>query len=339
LSIEYYQAAFLYFHQQLEERHFSLATPPEIRPAFWSLIPGTNYGPIPGQDLVRQYARRVEKCLAERLGRHCLAYWLHVVRRLKVSYPEAHPTTVVLLRASFEAAARKYARSGYCDSIAPSDSVPQEAILNGEMVRHLPSSFVQRILSANQLVLTKFDADALEDFYRCEQLAYELWRCAACLRILGKGAHLSIVGHPKWFADARTPELDEAVGRFDNRYRHFDHTLVGTTFASSENRDGYCLMPSLNVNDVSGAEVLRVLKVDVESPVGQFSPNYLGTPVDLRRVDVRASASGRAPGRYSVLLEQPCVDLPHESSPLRPLCSFVGVPSTAGLPRSRPWPS
>lgn len=77
----------------------------------------------------------------------------------------------------------------------------------------MPRNHGQR-RSGTRLVLANFGKEELLEFYRFEQLAFEVWRGAAVMRALGKGAPLRVFDNNElFFADDRSEQLNALIDR------------------------------------------------------------------------------------------------------------------------------
>lgn len=82
LFLEYYQPAFVLFHQDLEKMGYDAFTPHEIARSFWNVVPPGEYHPLNAKPLLEKYLEVLEARLAEALGHHSIAYWLRSYRRV-----------------------------------------------------------------------------------------------------------------------------------------------------------------------------------------------------------------------------------------------------------------
>jgi hypothetical protein len=253
MYLDYHIVPFAKFHYDLEVSGFSHG-PHSARAEFWSLVPPGQYAPGRGRELVLTYLNSVEARLAAMISNNSITYYLHVYRRLAPFSigTDKRGMTVALIRATLEAAIQKYALPGLCGRIAISTEVPAEAILRGFLFRD------QRLwevcgptFQQPQLVLTEFGAPELAEFYLAEKLAFEVWKCSAVLRALGKSAPLRVFGSGEYFADDRSSELNDLIEIYDNRDRFGDVSATGTVFPSPEDlrsSRGIVLLPVYNVD-------------------------------------------------------------------------------------------
>jgi len=134
-----------------------------------------------------------------------------------------------------------------------------------------------------QLVLTKFGFDQLKQLYFCEKLAYEIWRCGAALRILGKGAALIVdQGFPAYFFDERGDELNRLVRVYDDRRGVFSASATGTVFPLDAGAEGPVVLPMFNVEHKSGKDIRRLFERLGIGFVYDAATNFLWAPFNLR---------------------------------------------------------
>src|SRR5262249_30752786 len=81
-----------------------------------------------------------------------------------------------------------------------------------------------------QLVLTKFGLEEYLEFNDVQKLCFEIWRCGATMRMLGKEAPLFVQDHPVDFFDGRSEDLDRLVKIYDMRENPFGSSATGTVF-------------------------------------------------------------------------------------------------------------
>jgi len=244
------------------------------------IAPG-HYQPDIGAEFVRRYAGHVERELARRLAPQSIAYWLHVYRRIAPTYPEAKPKTVGIIRATVEAAVQKYAQFGLCNRIGRSNETAPESILGGDLARPEFAPLLAGVQRNPQLVLTDFGLDELRECYEIEALGFEMWRCGATLRILGKGAPLVVTGAPPYFHDDRTDDLHRLVTSYDERHLGgFGASATGVVIPVGKPGT---LLPFYNVDRERASTFASFFAaVSGWEPPSEFEFNFLWTPFDLR---------------------------------------------------------
>jgi hypothetical protein len=235
--MDYYQLAFAWLHTQLPS---NLTDIHEMRASFWNLVPDGRYDPVSAQDLVRSYALAVEARLADEIKKHSIAFWLHVYRRLSPHSIGADRTkaTTMIVRQILEASFQKYGLTADCLGIGWSDDLKDEEVLSGVPEEYKAPYIIKQYLAGpRQHLLRNFGISELIQFYECEKLAYELWRCGATLRITSKGAPLVVDDtNEACFFDDRSPELNELVTNYDNRGNLFVASATATVFGSDSKK-------------------------------------------------------------------------------------------------------
>ena len=239
---------------------YSVEEPHRIRNDFWSVVPPGLYDPMRGRDLVEAYLKRVERELQSVMSPQSVGYWLHLYRRIGIGPAGRNdePATVANVRSTFEAALQKYAEGDPCDRIGNSAEIESKDILDGILLSQDLKISLDAAQAFPQLVLTRFGVDEMRELYDAEKLAYEVWKCMAALRILGKGAPL-VVDHEEseLFYDDRSDELNALVMSYDSRSRDPGHSATGTVFRSKPEpgeASGYVLVPSYNMARVAAVE-------------------------------------------------------------------------------------
>jgi hypothetical protein len=191
------------------------------------------------------------------------------------------------VRQRLEVAFQKYAPQGKDRSVAWSDEVGMEQVLACIPIEYRPPEMIRAILTGpRDLVLTDFSVEDLAQLYRCEQLAYEVWRCGAVARITSNGADL-IVDHTSeaCFFDARSEELNTLVRAYDARESPFIASATATVFerTSKEVKDGGMIfLPSYNVARTEAtvyAELFSRRRIGI-SPSAKF--NFEWIPFDIK---------------------------------------------------------
>ena len=288
MILEYYQKAFALFHNEYCNRPDYFRGPHPIRNRYWQFMREGTYDLYQARQLLGQYLSVLEREMSEIIQKHSLAYWLHIYRRLfpGTAGRDEQPGTIMLTRAVLEAAIQKYAKFALCDGIALSKDVRMEDILCGLLMA--PEFEMERELimeGPNQLVLTNFSTDEFIEFYQVEKLAYEVWRAAAMLRSIGKGAKFVIENSSTRFDDERSEELNFLVVSHDERLSGaFSVSASGTVFESiGEDTTGCIFIPVYN----AGAINIDRLREGIGEFCGMtfaegFVPNFIWLPHNLR---------------------------------------------------------
>ena len=291
IIMEYYIRPFLYLHEEMA-RHATLDEAPHpIRRRFWSLVLPNTYDSSKGAELVNQYASEVQREMAAHFRRHSMAYWIHAYRRLSPMPigENTEPATVLHVRAAFEAAIQKHASIIPQDDIAMSGTTPIQEVLSGLLMN--PEFEIERNNLQNsppQLVLLKFDVGDLRELYVVEELAYEIWRSAALLRILGKGAPLIVSRSGNYATDGRTVELHRLVTNFDKRLMNAHErsaASTGAVFDSHQSGDlsGILPLPQYNVLRDAAPHLRQIAKA-ISGHELSFAgePNFVWSYFDMR---------------------------------------------------------
>lgn len=282
---DYYQVPFGWLHTQLPSSFDDAAVPPEARSSFWHLVPDGNYSPDEGRDLVLAYANALERQLADELRSHSLAYWLHVYRR---TAPEPagrsrSGTTVYLVRRTLESAFQKYAALTPQGDIGWSNEVGTEEIFPSLPEKYQMLDFLERVKSGPpQQVLIGFGLNNLVQLYRCEKLAYELWRCGSTLRLMGKGAGLVVNHfHRECFYDNRSNELDRLVVSYDSRESPAVASATGTVFTHTNSDTSRIFVARYNLTRSPATRYNEIFAHHAVKFSSDFFFNFDWVPFDL----------------------------------------------------------
>ena len=160
MAFEYYYPAFAHILRVIEQQGYSAGPSPKRR-SFWQLIPPGRYLPDKATEYLEAYLQSLETALRDALEQNSLAYWHHVYRRFAPTSigEDTNPTTVQITRAVLDAAIQKYAKTEFCNRIAPSDQVDPAKILKGLLVENGATSILEALAANPQLVLTDFGPD------------------------------------------------------------------------------------------------------------------------------------------------------------------------------------
>jgi hypothetical protein len=195
-----------------------------------------------------------------------------------------------LVRATLEAAIQKYGQFSTCSGLGFSNEVGIEKVLKGLLLASELGPFTRELVKElgkhPQLVLTDFGNEEFRELYECEKFAYQIWRCGATLRTIGKGAPLIVdPSSPLGFYDDRSDELDKLLRNYDERERTLGASATGTVYPQdlSELRgSGFILVPAYNVAGVYARELNLVFKVLGLTLVDDFKPNFIWVPLNLK---------------------------------------------------------
>jgi hypothetical protein len=278
---DYSQRAFFWLHEQLRNSGYT-SLPHRIRASFWSELPVGRYSARDGTGFVDDYLAAIEEQIRIEVSRHSLVFWLHVLRRILPSAAGENddPITNGWVRATFEAAAQKYGILADFDDIKGSHEVSIEEVLNGLLMRSEFSTEREHLQKGPQeLVLTKFDTDELRHVYETQKLCYEVWKCMAVRRALGKGAGLQVLHQEPFFHDFRTDELDSLIRSYDERKGYNPATATGTVYTPGDDNIVGLPVYNLGLQEFSNKEFLhKRLGVQLRN---KYFPNFLWVPYDL----------------------------------------------------------
>lgn len=130
---EYYNRAFLLFHESYSKTALSKEIIHPFRGRFWRQAIRGKYTWPESAELLKSYLGAVEREMATTLKQHSIAYWTHIYRRLSPGAigDDERPISVGHTRAAFEAAIQKYALPVMCSGVAPSKEVDISNVLGG----------------------------------------------------------------------------------------------------------------------------------------------------------------------------------------------------------------
>src|SRR5262249_17407866 len=177
-----------------------------------------------------------------------------------------------------------------CDRVAFSNEVSACEVLGGLLLGPEMELFREALSQHAQLVLTGFGTLEMREMYEAEKLAYEVWKCMATLRTLGKGAPLIVDENDPYFYDGRSDELDRLITNYDGRRRYPGSSASGTVFpqyaVEAGEESGYIFIPSYNVGAISSSVFepwFKSLNLEIrEITGGEFKPNFIWHPFNLR---------------------------------------------------------
>ena len=221
------------------------------RHLYWSSVSPKVYGYDEGERLVYAYLNTVTEEIERIVSSHSRMYWLHLSRRVlpDTSGNDKSHITISITRRILDAAYQKYGLDKFCDSINSASRDNISHVLDGLLLlRGYQYEKEMLLQTPGQIVLTKFNPNNYIEYFELEKLAYEVWRCGAALRIIGKGANL-VVDHKnnELFLDDRSSELDELLTNYDNRREPFLASKKGVVVTNNEDiTSGTILVPMYN---------------------------------------------------------------------------------------------
>lgn len=253
MNLDYYQRPFSVISQSIVKE--ILRQPHVKRQSFWSLIPDGEYGYIQSKQLIEAYYASVLKEIQSVISSKSKMYWLHLSRRIlpSTSGKDKSPTTVGITRRIIDGAIEKFGGEEFCEHIGITGEIKISEVFDGLLMS--PEFEFERVLLekfSNQVVLTKFNQTNMLEYYTLEKLVYEVWKCGATLRALGKGALLFVDNNDsEFFTELRTPELDFLIQNYDSRPYSFITSRKGVVL---ENKDdfvsGKLFTPVYNVSNL-----------------------------------------------------------------------------------------
>lgn len=284
--LEYHQIPFALFHKELRAQGYDSSAHHDVARSFWSVVPPGVYDPFEAKPILEKYLHVLEREISAPLTRHSIAYWLHSYRRLFPGGTGDNPAphTIAIVRGTVEAAIQKYGTLELCSGVGFTHEIDTGSVFSGLLMHPKLETLRNNLQLHNQLVLTKFDVNALRELYEIEKLAYEVWRTSAALRIVAKGAALVVDPfHPGGFYDSRSDELDELVRRYDVRHGGFGASATGTTFDPVGDSRGTLFIGRYNVNSVKISDLqpfLHSFGLELEN---DFPTNFVWAPFNFGR--------------------------------------------------------
>lgn len=288
---QYYNRPFLLLHLELEREGIDAFSIHEKRKSFWQLVPNGHYNYIEANNILKQYLKSLEKELCFIIKKNSIAYWLHLYRRIspKAMGHNKNPMTIGLVRAALEAAFQKYGKLKQCDRVGFTHEIELKDILNGLL---LSSEFdLERdIIQSRQMVLTNFGIEELKKLYTIEKIAYEIWRCMAILRAVGKGAILYVDDKlSELYGDARDDDLDFLIKNYDDRINRLQTCGVsakGIAYSKLELKDSseIIFIPYYNVGSLKANHLNEYTQTIFNKTIqpDNFEFNFIWLPFNIR---------------------------------------------------------
>jgi len=285
--------AFLSLHQELEESGYDSCSFHPIRDTYWKNIPEGMYTSGDGKKLVKGYFKCLESEISKIISKNSIAYWIHLLRRIACTLAPCgddreRGSVVGLVRCILEASIQKYATIEPCHRVGLSSELELEDILDGFFIKWDIGEFTDWIIENPQLVLTKFGLNELKEFYQLEKLVFEIWRSAANLRGLNKGALWLVTHNPGDAFEERDSILEESIKIYDERYT-FDYEMPFTSKGTGyelKGEDPWVHIPIYNVEKVNTKtliegyyEIFGDRKIVIENDI---ITNFLWIPINMR---------------------------------------------------------
>jgi hypothetical protein len=250
MNLDYYQRPFYFISRQITKE--ILKQPHSKRKSYWSLVPEREYDYLQSKQLILGYLNVITKEIKSIVSSKSVMYWLHLSRRILpgASGKNTSQLTVGITRKIIDSAIEKYGKEQFCECIGLFEDIDISKVFDGLLLGD-SFEYERELLESlpRQLILTKFNQSNMLEYYTLEKLAYEVWKCGATLRALGKGAKI-MVSHSEedYFFELRTPELDFLIENYDARGFSFITTRKGVVLESEG--DSYyekLLIPVYNI--------------------------------------------------------------------------------------------
>jgi len=185
------------------------------------LVPDRTYNYLKAKDLIDTYYKTILKEIESIVSKHSRMYWIHLSRRVlpSTSGDNDSPQTIQITRRIIDGAIEKFGSKDFCESVGITGEIEIDQIFDGLLVRkefEYEKTLIEELPS--QVVLTKFNSSNYLEYYELEKLAYEVWKCGATLRAIGKGAKLTVDNDLKErFFDERSHDLSFLIKNYDSR--------------------------------------------------------------------------------------------------------------------------
>lgn len=253
MNLDYYQRSFYLISQPIVSE--VIKQPHSKRKSFWGLIPEKEYSYLQSKELIDTYYSSISKEIEKIVSSKSRMYWLHLSRRISPSTSgrDKSPITIGITRKIIDGAIEKYAKDEFCEHIGITGEIEISEVFDGLLLSD-DFKYERELLKSlpRQIVLTKFNQTNMLEYYTLEKLAYEVWKCGATLRALGKGATIKINHSDKeYFTEIRTPELAFLIDNYDDRNFSFITTRKGVVLENKDDLDsGKLLVPIYNVSNI-----------------------------------------------------------------------------------------
>ncbi|WP_111710066.1 hypothetical protein [Lutibacter citreus] len=252
MNLDYYQRPFFLISQPIASE--VIKQPHSKRKSYWRLIPKKEYNHLQSKQLIDTYYSSILKEIEKIVSTKSRMYWLHLSRRIlpSTSGKDKSPITVGVTRKIIDGAIEKYAKDEFCEHIGITGEIDISEVFDGLLLRN-DLEYERELLKSlpRQIVLTKFNQTNMLEYYTLEKLAYEVWKCGATLRALGKGATIKINHSDKeYFTEIRSPELAFLIDNYDNRTFSFITSRKGVVLEDKDDlNSGKLLVPIYNVSN------------------------------------------------------------------------------------------
>lgn len=217
-------------------------------------MPNKIYDYSKAKDLIETYYKIVLKEVESTVSKHSRMYWIHLSRRIlpNTSGENNSPQTIQITRRIIDGAIEKYGMDNLCDSVGISGDISINKIFDGLLLDE-KFEYERKLIeqSPRQIVLTKFNSENYLEYYQLEKLAYEVWKCGATLRAIGKGAKLAVNHNLKeLFFDIRNEDLSFLIKNYDERPDANQISRKGVVLKDQEDiKIGQLLIPTYNTSN------------------------------------------------------------------------------------------
>jgi hypothetical protein len=287
MNLDYYQRPFAIISQPIIRE--IIKQPHSKRKSYWSSVPEGEYNYLQAKKLVLEYYNVVLKEIETIISSKSRIYWLHLSRRIlpSTSGRNKSPITIGVTRKIIDAAIEKYGKYEFCECIGITGDIKISEVFDGLLLSDY-FEYERDLLEKlpRQVVLTKFNQKHMLEYYVVEKLAYEVWKCGATLRALGKGAILKVIHSDKeYFTELRTPELAFLIGNYDDRKFSFITSRKGVVLDDQDDiNSGKLFVPIYNVSNTK-INVLNTIFKQFEIPLSignNMVTNFIPIPYPLR---------------------------------------------------------
>jgi len=287
IYLDYYNRPFHLFHLTISDKIARNTN--YLRSTFWRIIPEGLYKNTRAQDLLFAYSKSIEIRAKSLIEKYSIEYWLHLSRRIGIGSggENTHHITIVTNRFYVLALIQRYGLTKRCGHVNDSKKIEVSQVFNGLLMSEdfeIERQIIQE--QPSQLVFTDFGPNNLLEYYKLENLAYELWVCAAKLRAIGKGAEIYVdQNFDGFFYEKPDEQLDILIPSYDSRLSSDLASESGTVFANEQiDKESEIFLPVVNTNSISIAYLKPLLKeylkIDIE---GEVPANFILVPYPIKK--------------------------------------------------------
>jgi hypothetical protein len=287
MNLDYYQRPFIIIAQPIIKE--IVKQPNSNRKSYWSLVPEGEYHYSQAKQLVLEYYNVILKEVEKIISSKSRIYWIHLSRRVlpSTSGRDKSPITIGVTRKIVDAAIEKYGKDEFCECVGITGDINISEIFDGLLLSDY-FKYERELIekSPRQVVLTKFNQTHMLEYYTLEKLAYEVWKCGATLRALGKGATIKVIHSDKeYFTELRSPELAFLIDNYDDRKFSFITSRKGVVLEDQDDKNsGILFVPSYNISNTKINTLNSIFKqFDIPLTFGdEMITNFIPIPYPLR---------------------------------------------------------